>query len=154
MQRSLVILLASSLLVGSVAVPAGSVAAQTEPVTSPSGPRVEGMTLRGTDDSAEITIRGALGTPAYAVRSRDEGRVVVVELEGATMPTAGLTLTGESSLVARSTTAEIAHGVRLELMTRHPVAYHASVVGGRLVVRLDRLAEGEEVPVAGSALAT
>ncbi len=157
MQRSLVILLASSLVVGSVAALGGRAAAQTEPETTgatPSGARVEGMTLRGTDDRAEITIRGSLGTPAYAVRSRDEGRVVVIELEGATMPSSGITLTGESSLVARSTTAEIAHGVRLELMTRHPVAYHASMVGGRLVVRLDRLAEGEDVPVAGSALAT
>jgi len=154
MQRSLVILLVSSLLVGLVAVPTGPAAAQTEPVTSPSGARVEGMSLRGTDDRAEITIRGSLGTPAYAVRSRDEGRVVVVELEGASMPSSGLTLSGESSLVARSTTSEIAHGVRLELVTRHPVAYHASVVDGRLVVRLDRLAEGEGVPVAGSALAS
>jgi type IV pilus assembly protein PilQ len=159
MQRSLVILLASSLVVGSVAAVGSRAVAQDAPVgavgdEARSGARVEGLSLRGGEDRAEITIRGALGTPAYAVRSRDEGRVVVVEVEGASMPESGLSLSGEASLVARSTTSQSAQGVRLELVTRHPVAYHASVVGGRLVVRLDRLAEGEGVPVAGQALAS
>jgi type IV pilus assembly protein PilQ len=159
MQRSLVILLASSLVVGPVAAVGSRAVAQDAPIgavgdEARSGARVEGLSLRGGEDRAEITIRGALGTPAYAVRSRDEGRVVVVEVEGASMPESGLSLSGEASLVARSTTSQSAHGVRLELVTRHPVAYHASVVGGRLVVRLDRLAEGEGVPVAGQALAS
>lgn len=166
MQRSLVILLASILVVGLGTAFGGraeaqleadgpSVRATTEPTgASPSSARVDGLTLRGGDDRAEITIRGSLGTPSYAVRSRDEGRVVVVEVEGASMPDAGLSLRGEASLVARSTTSQSAQGVRLEIATRHPVAYHASVVGGRLVVRLDRIADGAEVPVAGAALAS
>ncbi len=156
MLRSLVILLASILVVGSGVAFAGRAEAQsTESTTgpSPSGARVEGLTVRGDDDRAEITIRGSLGVPSYAVRSRDEGRVVVIEVEGASMPESGLSLRGDSSLIASSTTSEGAQGVRLELSTRFPVAYHASVVGGRLVVRLDRIAEGTGVPVAGTALA-
>jgi type IV pilus assembly protein PilQ len=157
MQRSLVILLASSLVVGSAAASGSRASAQDAPEGAAgqevrSAARVEGLSLRGGEDRAEITIRGALGMPAYAVRSRDEGRVVVVELEGASMPESGLSLAGEASLVARSTTSESARGVRIELATRHPVAYHASVVGSRLVIRLDRLADGEGVPVAGQAL--
>ncbi|MBX7192576.1 MAG: type IV pilus secretin PilQ [Sandaracinaceae bacterium] len=144
-------------MVGSVATLGSRAVAQVEPERSagqesPTGARVESLSLRGGDDRAEITIRGSLGTPAYAVRSRDEGRVVVVEVEGASMPTSGVSLVGEASLIARSTTSQSARGVLLELQTRHPVAYHASVVGGRLVVRLDRLADGEGVPVAGPAL--
>jgi type IV pilus assembly protein PilQ len=163
MQRSLVILLASILAIGAGATGAGRAQAQLEgeaPARTTTaaarapGARVDGMTLRGDENRAEITLRGSFGTPSYAVRSRDEGRVVVVEVEGASMPEGGLALRGESALVTRSTTSEGAHGVRLELATRHPVAYHASVVGGRLVVRLDRISEGGDVPVAGPALAS
>ncbi|GAB4110027.1 MAG: hypothetical protein OHK0013_45840 [Sandaracinaceae bacterium] len=162
MQRSLVILLASILAIGAGATVAGRAQAQLEgaalaratAASRAPGARVDGMTLRGDEDRAEISIRGNFGTPSYAVRSRDEGRVVVVEVEGASMPDGGLALRGESALVTRSTTSESAQGVRLELATRHPVAYHASVVGGRLVVRLDRIAEGGDVPVAGPALAS
>jgi len=105
--------------------------------------RVEGLSVRGNEERAEITIRGSFGVPSYAVRSRDEGRIVIIEVEGASMPESGVSLTGDASLVARSMTSQDAHGVRLELATRHAVSYQARVEGGRLIVSLARVVEGE-----------
>ncbi len=153
MQRSLVILLAGSLVVGAggglPSLAAAQASAETPPPASSS--RVEAVSMRGGDADAELTIRGTFTTPTYAIRSRDEGRVIVLDVEGASMPEGGLPVVGEATLVESSTTSASAHGVRLELTTRSAVAYHASVREGRLVVRLERLAPGEGLPVTGSA---
>lgn len=148
MQRSLGIVLASMLVIGASTGSNPAYAQTTDSSSVARAARVEGLSVRGNEERAEITIRGSFGVPSYAVRSRDEGRIVIIEVEGASMPESGISLTGDASLVARSMTSEDAHGVRLELATRHAVSYQARVEGGRLIVSLDRVVEGEATPTA------
>ena len=142
MQRSLGIVLASMLVIGASTGSTPAYAQTTVGSSVARTARVEGLSVRGNEERAEITIRGSFGVPSYAVRSREEGHVVIIEVEGASMPESGISLTGDASLVARSMTSEDAHGVRLELATRHAVSYQARVEGGRLIVSLDRVVEG------------
>lgn len=120
-------------------------------------PRVRRISVRGTDDRADVIVRGDFESPEYGVRSRDEGRIVVIDVEGATMPAAGLSVHGDSALIVGSTTAETARGVRIEIELREPCAYRARVAGGRIEVRLEPLgAEADEddtIPVTRSARA-
>jgi hypothetical protein len=46
------------------------------------------------------------------VRSREGGRVVVLDVQGATMPERGAGVEGRASLVSRATTSTTALGVR------------------------------------------
>ena len=154
MQRSLGIVLASMLVIGASTGSTPAYAQTTDSSSVARAARVEGLSVRGNEERAEITIRGSFGVPSYAVRSRDEGRIVIIEVEGASMPESGISLIGDASLVARSMTSQDAHGVRLELATRHAVSYQARVEGGRLIVSLERVVEGEATPAATTPAAT
>ena len=151
MQRSLGIVLASMLVIGASTGATPAYAQTTDGSSVAHAARVEGLSVRGNEERAEISIRGSFGVPSYAVRSREEGRVVVIEVEGASMPESGVSLTGDASLIVRSMTSEDAHGVRLELATRHAVSYQARVEGGRLIVSLDRVVEGAAAQPAAEA---
>ncbi len=117
--------------------------------------RVEALAVHGTGTRADLTIRGDFAVPTYEIRSRDEGRIVVVDVSHATMPDDGLALDGDSSLVTRSTTSETALGVRIELELSAPVVYRARATSGRIQLRLERIEEDslddDEVPVVGAA---
>lgn len=116
---------------------------------------VESLAVHGTESRADLTIRGDFEIPTYEIRSRDEGRIVVVDVSNATMPSDGLALEGDSSLVTRSTTSQTAMGVRIELELSAPAAYRARASTGRIQLRLDRIdddaLDDDEVPVVGAA---
>ena len=117
--------------------------------------RVESLGVHGTGSRADLTIRGDFAIPTYEVHSRDEGRIVVVDVSNATMPDAGLPLDGDSGLVTRSTTSVTALGVRIELELSAPVSYRARATSGRIQLRLERIEDDsfgdDEVPVVGAA---
>lgn len=117
------------------------------------GARVEALAVRGGADAADVVIRGAFEVPTYAVRSREGGRVVIVDVSGATIPEGGAALEGDAALVTRTTTSTSAHGVRVELEARVPVAYRVRASAGRIQLRLEVLPAGAEdaVPVAAGA---
>ena len=117
---------------------------------------VEGLTVHGTGSRADLTIRGDFDVPTYEVRSRDEGRIIVVDVSNANVRgDEGVPLEGDASLVTRSTTSETALGVRIELELSAPATYRARASSGRIQLRLDRIAdddfEDDEVPVVGLA---
>jgi type IV pilus assembly protein PilQ len=115
--------------------------------------RIRRLSVRGGDARADILIRGSLGIPEYSILSRDSGRIVVIDVENATMPEAGLPMNGHSGLVVSASTAATARGVRIELALSAPVAYRARATSGRIEIRLEPLPDGEddEIPVARSA---
>ena len=120
------------------------------------GARVQALSVHGTSSRADLTIRGDFAVPTYEIRSRDEGRIVVVDLSNATMPDAGLNLEGDSGLVTRSTTSETAMGVRIELELSAPAVYRAHASTGRIQLRLERIEDDDSmdddsVPVVGAA---
>jgi type IV pilus assembly protein PilQ len=115
--------------------------------------RVRRLSVRGSDARADIVIRGSLGIPEYSILSRDRGRIVVIDVEDASMPEAGLPMNGHAGLVVGASSAATARGVRIELELAEPVAYRARATSGRIEIRLEPVPEGEddEIPVARSA---
>jgi type IV pilus assembly protein PilQ len=112
--------------------------------------RVEGLTVRGDADRADVVLRGVFDVPTYAVRSRDGGRVVVVDVEHAVTPDGGAAVDGEAGLISRTTTSTTARGVRVEIETRVAVAYRVRASAGRIQLRLEALpatAADDAVPV-------
>lgn len=110
----------------------GSVAQADPPV-------IESIELRGEGARAEIAVRGQFEVPTYAVRTRDEGRTVVLDVAGAQLPDGGLEQTGNSRLVEGVVSQTTARGVRIELTMREPVRYRARSREDRIFVRLDRM---------------
>lgn len=115
--------------------------------------RIRRLSVRGSEARADIVIRGTLGIPEYSILSRDAGRIVVIDVENASMPEAGLPLNGHAGLVVGASTASTARGIRIELELSRAVAYRARATSGRIEIRLEPVPEGEddEIPVARSA---
>ena len=100
--------------------------------------QVRTVEVRGEGHRAEVAIRGAFDVPTYAVRSRREGRVIVIDVADASLPEGGIETTGLASLVSQAVATTTARGVRLELTMTESVTYRARSRNGRIVIRLDR----------------
>jgi type IV pilus assembly protein PilQ len=110
---------------------------------------VRALSVSGDAQRAEVVVSGDFTVPRYDVRAREEGRVIILDVEGARMPEGGVAVQGGNALVARSSTSTTALGVRVELELRAPVAHHARASGGRIVLTLLRAsAAPEEEPAA------
>lgn len=99
------------------------------------------VALRGDANQSELVIRGHFVEPSYAVRAREEGRVVVVDIAGASLPEGSASAEGASALVSRTVTSTTARGVRIEVSLRQAVAYRARVEDGAIVVRFEPLSD-------------
>ncbi len=107
-------------------------------------PTIENVEVRGRGARAEIAIRGAFDVPTYAIRSRQQGRVIVVDVAGASLPEGGLQTVGDSALIRSTIGSSTARGARLELHLARPATYRARSGRGRIFVRLDAIEEGSE----------
>ena len=99
-----------------------------------------GVEVTGAQDSADLVVHGSFAEPSYAVRARDGGSVIVVDVPGATLPDDGVHTNGSSLLVSRTTASTTAQGVRLEVALTRPSAYRARVENGNIVVHFEALA--------------
>jgi type IV pilus assembly protein PilQ len=97
-----------------------------------------GVTLEGGEERTELVVRGDFDQPSYAVRARDGGLTVILDVADATAPE-GAVATGASSLIARTTTTATERGVRVELALARPAAYRARTERGRIVVSFEPL---------------
>jgi len=86
-------------------------------------PTVRALSVSGGERRAVVVVAGDFDVPRYAVRSRDGGRAVVLEVDGARFADDGLAAEGQAGLVANTTSAATARGVRLEIGLRAPVAH-------------------------------
>jgi type IV pilus assembly protein PilQ len=103
--------------------------------------------------TAEMIVDGDFRMPLYTVRSKDQGSVVVLELDQVTLPPQGVQTLGKTSLVAHSSASTTAKGVRVELTLRKPVTYRARADAGRVRVMLEALdAPAKETANASHAL--
>ncbi len=109
---------------------------------------VRELSVSGDAQRAQVVVSGDFAVPRYDVRARDEGRVVVLDVEGARMPEGGVAVAGGSALLARSASSTTARGVRIELELRAAVAHHVRANAGRIVLTLLRASEAPvEEPV-------
>src|SRR4051794_39214059 len=104
--------------------------------------------VRGQGGRAEVVLHGKFDVPSYAVRTREGGNVVVIDVAGATLQEEGVLLGAGAELVKSATASANAQGVRIELSLREPASYRARVKDGEIIVSL------EELDASGSATAT
>ena len=123
-------------LAASIAVLACAAQAHADP------PVVVGLDVRGGGERAELVVRGAFGVPRYAVRTRDGGSVVVLDVADARLPADGVHVRGSSALVTRTTASTTSRGVRIEIALARAAAYRARADAGRIVLSLEQIAAG------------
>lgn len=101
--------------------------------------------VRGSGARAEVRLDSNLKVPTYAVRTKNGGNVIVVDIAGVTLKNENVALEN-TDLVTAATATSSATGVRIELALRHQASYRARVVDGDIVLTLEDV--GTEAPVA------
>ena len=102
------------------------------------GPKIESVRIDGARDEAQVSIDGAFDNRKYAVRTRDDGRLIIIDVEDATLPPGGIASTGSTSLVARTIASNTAQGARIELLLTGKATYRARSTGTGIRVKLER----------------
>ncbi|MGB5809085.1 MAG: hypothetical protein WBG86_01070, partial [Polyangiales bacterium] len=102
------------------------------------GPKIDRVQIEGERDGAQVSIEGAFGEPRYAVRAREGGRLIVIDVDQAALPSGGIETSGSNALVARTVASTTARGARIELSLTGEATYHARARDGRITVSLRR----------------
>jgi type IV pilus assembly protein PilQ len=95
--------------------------------------------VRGHGGRAEVVLDGDFKVPTYAVRTKDGGKVVVVDVVDAKLREQGVDLGAGNDLVSSAQASTTARGVHVELTLREPATYRARVTDGDIVVLLEKL---------------
>ncbi len=102
------------------------------------GPKIDSVRINGERDGAQISIEGAFDNPQYAVHARENGRLIVIDIDQAALPAGGIETSGTSSLVSRTVASNTARGARIELALTGKATYHARATADRITVSLER----------------
>ena len=100
--------------------------------------RIDSVRIDGERDGAQISIEGAFVDPHYAVHAQENGRLIVIDVDNAALPSGGIHTSGTNALVARTVASNTAKGARIELALTGKATYHARATDGRITVRLQR----------------
>jgi len=100
------------------------------------GPKIDSVRINGSRDGTQVSIEGAFDDPQYAVRSRDDGRLIIIEVDGAVLPSGGVKTSGTNSLVVRTVASNTARGARIELTLTGKATYHARTTEKGITVML------------------
>ena len=102
------------------------------------GSKIDSVRINGATDGAQISIEGAFDDPQYAVRAREDGRLIVIDVDNATLPPGGVETSGTNSLVSRTVASNTARGARIELTLTGKATYHARATENGITVKLRR----------------
>jgi type IV pilus assembly protein PilQ len=111
-------------------------------------PAIATLHVSGQRDRAEVTIDGTGRIPTYSIDALDDGKQVVIHVEGAVLADSGLKVDGSSRLIVRSTASSSARGVRIVLTLTQRAAYRARSEDGKIRVLFDALEKSAPVPAA------
>jgi type IV pilus assembly protein PilQ len=114
-------------------------------VASAGRPEVRGVQVRGDGERAEVVVAGAFDVPVYAVRSRDGGKGVIIEVAGVELPDGGVRIEGDAALVDNTVASTTAKGTRIDVRLQRPVTYRARSEAGRIIVRFEPM-DAEAAP--------
>jgi type IV pilus assembly protein PilQ len=103
--------------------------------------------VHGEGGRAEVVLSGTFNVPTYALRTREQGSVLVIDVAGASLAEKGVLVDERGGLVSAASASTTAQGVRVELALSEPASYRARVDGDRIVVSLEEL-DAEPRPVA------
>ncbi len=106
------------------------------------GSQIDRVQIDGERDGALVSIEGAFEDPQYSVRARDEGRLIIIDVANAALPSGGIQTTGTSSLIVRTVASNTARGARIELALTNGATYHARANGNRITVDIRRRQTG------------
>lgn len=107
---------------------------------------VQNVEVKGRGDRAQLVIEGAFDVPTYSVRARNGGDVVVIDVEGASLPEGGLDKARGTTLIAQTVASTTARGVRVEVHLARTATYRARADSGRIRVLFEALGEDGELP--------
>jgi type IV pilus assembly protein PilQ len=99
--------------------------------------------VRGHGARAEVLLDGDLKLPSYAVRTRDGGTVIVIDIADVTLKDERVAIES-TDLVKAATASSVGNGVRVELALRSQASYRARVQDGDLVLALEDVAAAGE----------
>ena len=102
------------------------------------GSKIDSVRINGATDGAQISIEGAFDDPQYAVRAREDGRLIVIDVDNAVLPPGGVETSGTNSLVSRTVASNTARGARIELTLTGKATYHARATENGITVKLRR----------------
>jgi len=114
-----------------------SIMIATATVAHADPPRIDAVRIQGAGASAEVAILGEFDVPVYSVRSREEGRVLVLDVAQATLPSDGLRAAGETDLIEHTVASTTARGARLELRLAEAVTHRVRTVPGAIRLLLN-----------------
>jgi type IV pilus assembly protein PilQ len=118
-----------------------------------SGPVIAKLRVKGEKQRAEIDVDGSFAVPVYSIHALNDGKQLVLEVEGATLASNDVAVEGTAALVVRTTASTTAKGVHIVLDLTHPATYRARSETGRIQLMLDAGAGAVESPAAASAAA-
>jgi type IV pilus assembly protein PilQ len=101
------------------------------------GPEIDSVRINGAPDGAQVSIEGAFDDPQYAVRAKDDGRLIIIDIDDASLPSGGVKTRGTNSLVARTVASNTARGARIELTLTDKATYHARATSTGITVMLE-----------------
>jgi type IV pilus assembly protein PilQ len=104
------------------------------------------LRVKGEKQRAEVIVDGSFAIPVYSINSLDDGKQVVLEIEGAKLATADTRVEGTAALIVRTTASTSAKGVRVVLDLTRPAAYRTETQAGRIRVLFDTQATQVEAP--------
>lgn len=100
---------------------------------------------------AEVVLDSDLQVPDYSLRTRDDGKVLVIDVAGVRLPS-GFTPVDQAELVSAVSASTTARGVRVEVALRHQASYRARVAEGDIIVSLEQLGSGAAPQVKAAAV--
>ncbi len=109
-------------------------------LTHAAGPKIDRVQINGERDEAHVSIEGAFSDPQYAVRAEEGGRLIVIDVDRASLPSRGIEARGSNALVARTVASTTARGARIVLSLTGKATYHARASDGRITIKLRRSA--------------
>jgi type IV pilus assembly protein PilQ len=101
------------------------------------GLQIDSVQISGAGDGAQVSIEGAFVDPQYAVRAKDDGRLIIIDVDDAALPSGGVHTSGTNSLVARTVASNTARGARIELTLTGKATYHARATATGITVKLE-----------------
>ena len=102
------------------------------------GPRIDRVQISDERDEARVSIEGTFRNPRYAVRAKDGGRRIVIDIDQAALRESGIETAGGSALIARTQASSTDRGTRIELRLTGRATYHARASDDRITVKLRR----------------
>ena len=104
-------------------------------------PVVAKLRVKGEKHRAEVIVDGSFAVPVYSIHSLNDGKQVVLELEGAMLAAEATAVEGSAALIVRTTASTSAKGVRIVLDLTHPAPYRTQTQAGRIRVLFDTAAQ-------------